>query len=80
MMLTPERSELVIALCQALIQRKSYSGHEDGVERMKQAFERIRLRRSDCRRLRQHSGAYQGQSARQSAPARWPHRHGSRSR
>ena len=39
MMLTPERSELAIALCQALIQRKSYSGHEDlVVERMKQAF------------------------------------------
>jgi putative selenium metabolism hydrolase len=41
-MLTEERSQLVIALCQALIQKQSYSGHEDGVaERMKQAFEQL---------------------------------------
>jgi putative selenium metabolism hydrolase len=39
MTLTPERSKLSIALCQALIQRKSYSGQEDSVvERMKQSF------------------------------------------
>jgi putative selenium metabolism hydrolase len=38
-MLTSERSNLVIALCQALIQKQSYSGHEDGVvARMKEAF------------------------------------------
>jgi putative selenium metabolism hydrolase len=41
-MLTPERSQLVIALCQALIQKKSYSGHEVTVaHRMKQAFEEL---------------------------------------
>ena len=41
-MLTSERSELVIGLCQALVQRKSLSGHEDAVvERMKQAFEEL---------------------------------------
>jgi putative selenium metabolism hydrolase len=40
MKLTLERRELVIALCQALIQRQSYSGHEDGVvECMEQAFD-----------------------------------------
>jgi hypothetical protein len=41
MKLTAVRSQqLAIALCQALIQSQSYSGHEDGVvERMKQAFE-----------------------------------------
>jgi acetylornithine deacetylase/succinyl-diaminopimelate desuccinylase-like protein len=39
-MLTNEREQQVIALCQALIQHKSYSGHEDGVAgRMKRAFE-----------------------------------------
>jgi putative selenium metabolism hydrolase len=42
MKLTPERSELAITLCQALIQRKSYSGQEDSVvERMKQAFDEL---------------------------------------
>jgi putative selenium metabolism hydrolase len=41
-MLTPGRSALVIALCQALIQKQSYSGQEDGVaQRMKQAFEQL---------------------------------------
>jgi putative selenium metabolism hydrolase len=36
---TAERQQQVIALCQALIQQQSYSGHEDGVvRRMKQAF------------------------------------------
>jgi len=41
-MLTLERSNLVIALCQAQIQNQSYSGHEDGVvARMKQAFEKL---------------------------------------
>jgi putative selenium metabolism hydrolase len=39
-MMTAERSKQLIALCQALIQSQSYSGHEDGVvNRMKQAFE-----------------------------------------
>jgi putative selenium metabolism hydrolase len=43
-MLTSERSELVVALCQALIQRQSYSGHENGVvERMRQAFEELKF-------------------------------------
>ena len=38
-MLTPDRSQQVIQLCQALIQRQSYSGQEESVvERMKQAF------------------------------------------
>ena len=41
-MLTAVRKQLVIALCQALIQTQSYSGHEEGVvERMKQAFESL---------------------------------------
>jgi putative selenium metabolism hydrolase len=41
-MLTSGRSALVIALCQALIQKQSYSGQEDGVaQRMKQAFEQL---------------------------------------
>ncbi len=41
-MLTAERKQLVIALCQELIQRQSYSGDENGVvERMKQAFEAL---------------------------------------
>jgi putative selenium metabolism hydrolase len=41
-MLTPGRSALVIALCQALIQKQSYSGHEDAVaQRVKQAFEQL---------------------------------------
>jgi putative selenium metabolism hydrolase len=41
-MLTAVRKQLVISLCQALIQEQSYSGHEDGVvERMKQAFESL---------------------------------------
>ena len=41
-MLTPERREQAIHLCQALIQRQSYSGHEDGVvARMKQAFHEL---------------------------------------
>lgn len=40
MMLTPERSESVIALCRELVQRQSYSGHEDAVvEQMTQAFD-----------------------------------------
>ena len=44
MTLTSERSELVVDLCQALIQRQSYSGHEDGVvERMKQAFAELKF-------------------------------------
>ena len=39
MKLTSERKEFAVALCQALVQRQSYSGHEDGVvERMMQAF------------------------------------------
>ena len=43
-MLTSERSELVVALCQALIQQQSYSGHEDGVvERMRQAFAELKF-------------------------------------
>jgi putative selenium metabolism hydrolase len=38
-MLTPDRSQQVIRLCQDLIQRQSYSGQEEAVaERMKQAF------------------------------------------
>ncbi|MGA1982380.1 MAG: YgeY family selenium metabolism-linked hydrolase [Acidobacteriaceae bacterium] len=41
-MLTPERREQVIHLCQALIQKQSCSGHEDGVvARMKQAFHEL---------------------------------------
>jgi len=41
-MLTPERSEWVIALCQALIQAKSYSGHENAVAaRMRHALEEL---------------------------------------
>jgi putative selenium metabolism hydrolase len=44
MKLTSERRELVVALCQALIQRQSYSGQEDGVvERMKQAFAELKF-------------------------------------
>ena len=40
-MMTAERSQQLIALCQALIQSQSYSGHEDGVvNRMKQAFDK----------------------------------------
>jgi putative selenium metabolism hydrolase len=43
-MLTAERKQLVIALCQELIQRQSYSGDENGVvERMKQAFEALKF-------------------------------------
>jgi putative selenium metabolism hydrolase len=39
-MLTTERREQLIHLCQALIKQQSYSGHEDKVvETMKQAFE-----------------------------------------
>lgn len=42
-MLTKEREQQVIGLCQALIQKQSYSGHEDGVvEQMKQAFHELR--------------------------------------
>jgi putative selenium metabolism hydrolase len=42
--LTSERSEVVVALCQALIQRQSYSGHEDAVvERMKRAFRELKF-------------------------------------
>ena len=41
-MLTTARREQVIHLCQALIQKQSYSGHEDAVaERMKQAFHEL---------------------------------------
>ena len=41
-MLTTERRERVIHLCQAFIQKQSYSGHEDCVvERMKQAFREL---------------------------------------
>lgn len=41
-MLTKEREQQVIALCQALIQQKSYSGHEDGaVSLMKRAFQEL---------------------------------------
>jgi len=41
-MLTAVRKQLVISLCQALIQKQSYSGHEEGVvERMKQAFDSL---------------------------------------
>jgi putative selenium metabolism hydrolase len=44
MKLTSEQSEMAVALCQALIQRQSYSGHEDAVvERMKQAFEELQF-------------------------------------
>lgn len=44
MKLTAERSELVVTLCQALIQEQSYSGHEDGVvERMKRAFTELKF-------------------------------------
>jgi putative selenium metabolism hydrolase len=43
-MLTSERKDFVVSLCQALIQRKSYSGHEeDVVERMKQAFAELKF-------------------------------------
>jgi putative selenium metabolism hydrolase len=42
-MLTAEREQQVISLCQALIQTQSYSGQEDHVvERMKQAFADLR--------------------------------------
>src|SRR5664280_623656 len=35
---------MVVALCQSLIQRQSYSGHEDAVvERMKQAFKELKF-------------------------------------
>jgi putative selenium metabolism hydrolase len=41
-MLTIEREQRVIGLCQALIQKQSYSGQEDGVvDRMKQAFHEL---------------------------------------
>ncbi len=41
-MLTKEREEQVIALCQALVRQKSYSGHEDGVvDCVKQAFQEL---------------------------------------
>jgi putative selenium metabolism hydrolase len=41
-MLTAERRDRVIHLCQALIQQQSYSGHEDGVAKlMKQAFKEL---------------------------------------
>lgn len=44
MKLTSERRELVVALCQALIQEQSYSGHEDGVvARMKRAFTELKF-------------------------------------
>ncbi len=44
MKLTSERSELVVALCQALIQQQSYSGHEDGVVAcMKQRFKELKF-------------------------------------
>ncbi len=44
MKLTSGRSELVVALCQALVQRQSYSGDEDGVvERIKQAFKGLKF-------------------------------------
>jgi putative selenium metabolism hydrolase len=44
MKLTSERSELVVSLCQALIQAQSYSGHEDGVvARMKRAFTELKF-------------------------------------
>jgi len=43
-MLTPDRSQQVIQLCQELIQRQSYSGQEGSVvERMKQAFHQWRF-------------------------------------
>ena len=42
--LTGEREEQVIALCQALVREKSTSGQEAGVvQRMKQAFEELRF-------------------------------------
>jgi putative selenium metabolism hydrolase len=41
-MLTAAREQQVIGLCQALIQRQSYSGQEDGVvDRMKHAFREL---------------------------------------
>jgi Asp/Glu/hydantoin racemase len=41
-MLTAEREQQVIGLCQALIQEQSYSGQEEGVvNRMKQAFHEL---------------------------------------
>ncbi len=41
-MLTAEREQQVIGLCQALIQKQSYSGQEDGVvERINQAFREL---------------------------------------
>jgi putative selenium metabolism hydrolase len=44
MKLTSERSELLVALCQALIQQQSYSGHEDGVvECMKRWFKELKF-------------------------------------
>jgi putative selenium metabolism hydrolase len=44
MKLTLERSELVVALCQALIQQQSYSGHEHGVvECMKRWFKELKF-------------------------------------
>lgn len=43
MNLTAERKDLVIALCQALIRKQSYSGHENGVvERMKKSFSELK--------------------------------------
>jgi putative selenium metabolism hydrolase len=43
-MLTPERSGWVIALCQAFIQARSYSGHEDAVAaRMRHALEELQF-------------------------------------
>ena len=46
MMLTSERSEQVVALCQGLIQKQSYSGHEDGVvERMRAGVCGVEVRR-----------------------------------
>ncbi len=42
MKMTAARGQLAIALCQALIQNKSLSGHEDGAaERMKQTFDSL---------------------------------------
>ncbi|HZL53011.1 MAG TPA: YgeY family selenium metabolism-linked hydrolase [Terracidiphilus sp.] len=44
MTLTSEQSELVVALCQSLVQRQSYSGHENAVvERMKQVFKELKF-------------------------------------
>ncbi|HVJ06638.1 MAG TPA: YgeY family selenium metabolism-linked hydrolase [Candidatus Saccharimonadales bacterium] len=41
-MLTAEREQQVIGLCQALIQKQSYSGQEDAVvDRIKQAFQEL---------------------------------------